>query len=354
MQKRGNVIIFPLLLKMDLREVLNSCIHKGCFEIYLSAGSFILGRSIKDLVKLNDSVLTSCDIEKAISYVFKEDTNKKTDVFEIPSVGRFLADVFETSNGVSMVIKVCQNVNSPLKDILPKNIEEMILSLSSGLVVISGGKDSGKSTTVASLIDYITTNKAKRVVCLEKFHEIIHKNNKGLVNQVKIEGDYIEKINSIYTQKTDILFIDEIKNEDVLKEILKCCDSGVLVITTAIAFGVIDCIENFLKMSFMEEYYKNRLSNHLKCVINQKLVKGKKEEKLPLFEIMINNILVSNCIREGKVKNIFSLMQNGVKLGMCTHDISLIEAFKNNKIAKEVFLQNILNKELIAKFILNY
>lgn len=349
-------------MEMNLHKVLKNCMKMECSDVYISVGNLIFGRVNFKLEPINDKILSENDVKEFILDIFGIEFlrfNELYKTFEINGIGRFAANIFKEKSYYSLIIKICAgNYLKFSEKILPDKINNLITNYKNGLVLISGPSNSGKSSTIASILNEISIKYSKYIICIERFNEIIHLNNNSIINQIEVGNDlnsYINHLNSIYIKKPDVLIVDEIKNENILQQILKCCESGILVITTICSNSVNESIEYLLELQYkLGDYYKNKLLHYLKCIINQKLILDKFGKKMSLFEVMLNNNLISNYIRENKMKNVFELMQNGLKLGMCTHDMSLIDAFKNNKISKETFLQNIINKELVVKFILNY
>lgn len=351
---------------MNLNEILKSALDKNCSDIYLSVGASIFGRINSKLEVIHEKILNQNDTEFYAKEILDKDFNLLNNngevdkSFSISGLGRFRANIFKQRNSLAISIKVISLSSSNFEDLdllIPYKIFDFICNLQQGLVLITGTVGSGRSTTIASIINQISRKFSKHIVTVEESIEILYKHNNSIVNQREIGSDtesYLTGIEAAFKEKPDILVIDNIPNYEVMKMILKCCDAGMLVISSIYANNVKNTIDTLLEMDLNNIYLRNNLSNIIRCIVNQKIILDKEMKKICLHEIMINTLSISNCIRENKIKHILPLMQNGVKLGMCTLDMSLIEAYKNYKISRNVLLENITNKELAAKIILNY
>ena len=351
---------------MDLNEILKISIEKKCTNIYISVGTKIYGRINSNLEIVVDEIIDQNIINnyaKEILLNKYEDLDLLGEMYKsisISGIGRFKIYLFKQRNSICISIKILSiNTYDEYKRFLiPEKINEYICELNQGLVLISGPIKSGKSTTIANLIQNISRKKSKYIISVESSIEILLNHNNSIVNQREIGSDtkdYLSGINSAFKENVDILMVDNIENYEVLKAILKCCDSGMLVISSIYANSTRDSLEYLLELDRNNSnYIRNSLSNNLRSIINQRIVAGEGGGDICLHEIVINTRNVSECIRENKIKNIQFIMQNGLKLGMCTLDISLIEAYKSNKISKNILLKNISNRELAAKIILNY
>lgn len=349
---------------INLNEILKNALDKNCSDIYLSVGANIFGRINSKLEVIDEKILNQNDTEFYAKEILGKDfsllnNNGEADKsFSISGLGRFRANVFKQRNSLAISIKIISLNSSKFEDLLiSSKVFDFICNLQQGLVLITGTVGSGRSTTIASIVNQISRKFSKHIVTIEESIEILYKHNNSIVNQREIGSDtesYLTGIEAAFKENPDILIIDNIPNYDVMKMILRCCDAGMLVISSIYANNVKNTIDTLLEMDSNNIYLRNNLSNIIRCIVNQKMILDKDMKKICLYEIMINTLSIANCIRENKTKHILPLMQNGVKLGMCTLDMSLVEAYKNYKISREVLLENITNKELAAKIILNY
>lgn len=351
---------------VNFNNILDIAINRECSDIHLSVGTVVFGRINSKLERLTSEIIGQQEIityAKEILGDKYDEIEKNGDVdisFSRSGLGRFRANVFKQRNSVAISIKIISILENKNEDFnFPNKIYDIISSTESGLILITGPVGSGKSTTISNIIKRISEECSKHIITIESSIEFLYKHNNSIVNQREICSDtvsYLSALEASIKENADIIFIDIIDNYDVLKMVLKCCDAGMLVISTLYANSVHDTLNNLLDMdtSNLNVNLRNSLSKLLKCIINQKIVLDNEDKNFCLFEIMINTPSIASCIRENKIKHILPLMQNGLKLGMSTLDISLVQAYKNSKISRNVLLQNISNKELATKIILNY
>lgn len=349
---------------LSLQDILKFACNKNFSYIYLSVGANILGRVNSNLEVAFDKILNSDDL---ISYATEILGDKFTELFEIgekyisfsmAGIGRFKANIFKQRNSIAISIKILSKNKLNDEIDIPNNIYNFVSQLKNGLVLIIGSINSGKNLTIANFIQKISETYSKYIITLESTIDILYKHNKSIVNQREMGTDtdsYISGIESAFRERPDILVIDDIPNYEVMKLIMKCCDAGILVISTLYSNNIQQTLESLFSMEPKDKsYFKNVFPNILKCIIYQKNIFDKNQNNLYLFEFMINIPIIANCIKENNIKNLYTLMQNNTKLGICTMDNSLIEVYKKGLISREVFVQNVSNKEIAAKIILNY
>ena len=349
---------------LELKKILECAIHKNCSDVNLSVGAKIFGRIDSKLEVLIDETLTQQQMEifaKEIlseKFYVLEQIGEIDTSFSISGLGRFKTNLFKQRGSIAICIKIV-TLNIVEDFFIPPKILEFIFSINQGLVLITGSDNSGKNNTISTLIDKISTNSSKHIITLESSMEYLHKHNNSIVNQREVGNDtksYLTGIEAVFKEAPDILIIDDIIDYSVLKMIFRCCEIGILVISGMYTNNVKNTLDSIISMDLSNNSvnFRNSLANVLRCVISQKKIMNCEEKNFYLFENMINTPSISNYIKENKTKYILPLMQNGLKLGMSTFDTSLIEAYKNSKISRNVFLQNISNKELATKIILNY
>lgn len=349
---------------MILNDILKIACEQGYSDMYLSVGASILGRRDSDLNVVVECTLSTEDMINYAKDILNDQfveldvIGEKYKSFSISGIGRFRANIFKQRNSIAISIKVVSIDEFNNKIGLPDDIYNYISQLNSGLVLMIGSIRSGKNLSTSYLIENISKTYSKYIITIESTIEILHKHNKSIVNQREVGTDtasYITGIESAFREKPDILVIDDIPDYQVLKLLLKCCDAGILVIATHYSNSIKATLEYLLDMDSKSNLYlRNSLSNSLRCVVNHKNILDVNDNNLYLFEFMINSPSIANCIKENNIKNIFSLISNSVKLGMYTMDMSLINAYKSGKISRSTLVQNISNKEVATKIILNY
>jgi len=247
----------------------------------------------------------------------------------------FLGVVFRY---ISPIIKNFSDLGIPIKSI------EKFLSFKKGLIVISGPFDSGKTTTLLSIIETINKTKKKNIFTLEKPIEYIFINDQSIIEQREIKKDvnsFSEGLDLISDEDVDIVFVSQITSKEVFEKIFKLIEGGRLVFVILEAEQVYQTIEKIINFfpSFEKEKIQEMLANNLAGIINQKLIPSLNKKRILAYEILINNLSVQNLIKEEKLKQLNSILQISQAEGMISMDRCLSQLVRNTEISLEEALQ---------------
>lgn len=237
-------------------------------------------------------------------------------VYHVEDVGRFRVNIFYQQRGISAVFRIIKQQIPSLSEIdAPKVINELAKT-ESGMILVTGATGSGKSTTLAALIQYINQTQAKHIITLEDPIEFIYQNDKSLIQQRELNY-FGSAIDSILRQDPDIILLGELRNRHTIQAALTIAETGHLVLATLHTSSAIQTINRIVDVfdDGSRDLIRSQLSNSLKAIICQKLVPYNESRKA-IYEVLINTPAVSNLINEGKTKQILSLMQTGQQYGM--------------------------------------
>lgn len=237
-------------------------------------------------------------------------------VYHVEDVGRFRVNIFYQQRGISAVFRIIKQQIPSLSEIdAPKVINELAKA-ESGMILVTGATGSGKSTTLAALIQYINQTQAKHIITLEDPIEFIYQNDKSLIQQRELNY-FGSAIDSILRQDPDIILLGELRNRHTIQAALTIAETGHLVLATLHTSSAIQTINRIVDVfdDGSRGLIRSQLSNSLKAIICQKLVPYNESRKA-IYEVLINTPAVSNLINEGKTKQILSLMQTGQQYGM--------------------------------------
>ena len=237
-------------------------------------------------------------------------------VYHVEDVGRFRVNIFYQQRGISAVFRIIKQQIPSLSEIdAPKVINELAKT-ESGMILVTGATGSGKSTTLAALIQYINQTQAKHIITLEDPIEFIYQNDKSLIQQRELNY-FGSAIDSILRQDPDIILLGELRNRHTIQAALTIAETGHLVLATLHTCSAIQTINRIVDVfdDGSRGLIRSQLSNSLKAIICQKLVPYNESRKA-IYEVLINTPAVSNLINEGKTKQILSLMQTGQQYGM--------------------------------------
>jgi len=270
---------------------------------------------------------------------------------------RFRVNVGKEINGDYVTARIIPHEIIPANSLgFPNYIWKEIINLQQGLVLVTGITGSGKSTTLASLIQEININFNKKIICIEDPIEYVHKNNKSLIIQreVGIHTDsFYDGVRSSLRQDPDVILIGEIRDSQTAQAALQAAETGHLVFSTLHTKDSAGTITRYVDL-FPEERkdeIRSSLSDILSYVLCQDLVpySNKNVERILVMEIMKNNSAVSNMIREGQVKQIYSAIQTSSQEGMITMEQCLLNLYKQNRINKETAMQYARKKDYMKK-----
>lgn len=236
--------------------------------------------------------------------------------YHVENVGRFRVNIFYQQRGISAVFRIIKQQIPSLTEIEAPNVLNELAKAESGIILVTGATGSGKSTTLAALIQYINQTQAKHIITLEDPIEFIYQNDKSLIQQRELTH-FGNAIDSILRQDPDIILLGELRNQHTIQAALTIAETGHLVLATLHTSSAIQTINRIIDLfdEGSRAVIRNQLSNSLKAIICQKLVPYNESRKA-IYEVLINTSAVSNLISEGKTKQILSIMQTGKQYGM--------------------------------------
>ena len=236
--------------------------------------------------------------------------------YHLEDVGRFRVNIFYQQRGISAVFRIIKQQIPSLTEIEAPNVLNELAKAESGIILVTGATGSGKSTTLAALIQYINQTQAKHIITLEDPIEFIYQNDKSLIQQREL-NHFANAIDGILRQDPDIILLGELRNRHTIQTALTIAETGHLVLATLHTSSAIQTINRIIDLfdEGSRAVIRNQLSNNLKAIICQKLVPYNESRKA-IYEVLINTSAVSNLISEGKTKQILSIMQTGKQYGM--------------------------------------
>lgn len=260
-------------------------------------------------------------------------------------VGRFRINIFKQRNEISMVIRNIKMDIPNLNDLgLPEVLKTMIMK-KNGLILFVGGTGSGKSTSLAALIDYRNSNSKGHIITIEDPIEFIHKHKQSIVNQREIGVDtdsYEDALKNTLRQAPDVILIGEIRDAETMEHALAFAETGHLAISTLHANNANQALDRIINF-FPEERHKQILhdiSLNLRAFISQRLVQTVDNKRCAAIEVLLGTPMVAELIKKGKVAEIKEIMEKSENIGMQTFDNALLKLFKAGRISKEVAIKN--------------
>lgn len=349
--------------KTDIETLLRTVVKYKASDLHLVARSEPQVRIDGVLHPLAIGILTGHDIED-ICYALITDgqkseleENKELDfAVELPSIGRFRGNYYYTMNGsLAAAFRIIPTEIPSLDELKCPAIFKQIVKREKGMILVTGPTGSGKSTTLAAMLNEINETERKHIITIEDPVEFVHQNKKGLFSHRNIGTDtfsYAKALKYSLREDPDIILVGEMRDQETISTAITAAETGHLVFATLHTNSAIQTINRIIDSFDGGEQLqvRNMLSVSLTAVISQSLLPKRGGGRLAVHEILINNPAVGNLIRENKVHQIYSQMQlNQQSTGMVTQTQALVKALRGNLVAKETALAYSTNlQELIG------
>ena len=320
---------------MDLSELLAFAVKNGASDIHISAGLPPLIRIDGDIRRIKVDPLPSNLVHDMIYDIMLDSQRKEfeerweTDfAFEIPNVARFRVNAFNQVRGPGAAFRTIPTEVLTLEAISAPPIFRTLSDLHRGLVLVTGPTGSGKSTTLAAMIDYINHSKKGHILTIEDPIEVVHQSHNCLVNQREV-GRHTQSFNdalrSALREDPDVVLVGEMRDVETISLALTAAETGHLVFGTLHTSSAAKTIDRIIDVfpGGEKEMVRAMLSESLQGVIAQRLLKRPQGGRAAAYEIMIGTLAIRNLIREAKVPQIYGMIQTGREAGMMTMDQSL-------------------------------
>ena len=337
---------------MDFKKYLKHLVDEDGSDLYLSTRAVPSAKIFGKLMPIDDAPLAPGAVEALASSLMDEDQNKEFAnrpemnlAISEPGIGRFRINIFKQRNQCAMVVRSIKTDIPKYEDLgLPEILPKLIMQ-KRGLILFVGGTGSGKSTSLASLIDYRNTNSAGHIITIEDPVEFVHSHKKSIVNQREVGVDtltYQDALENTLRQAPDVILIGEIRSAETMEHALAFAETGHLCISTLHANNANQAIDRIVNF-FPEERHKQvfqDISQNLRGFISQRLIPTKDGKRAAAIEVLLGTPLVCDLIKRGDVGSLKEVMQKSENLGMQTFDTALLYLYQKGKISLEEALKN--------------
>ncbi len=343
---------------MDITELLAFAMKNNASDLHLSAGMPPMIRVDGDMRRIDMPTLGHKEVH-ALVYDIMNDKQRKvyeeffeTDFsFEIPSMARFRVNVFTQDRGAGAVFRVVPSKVLTLDDLACPSIFKDIASNPRGIVLVTGPTGSGKSTTLAAMVDYVNSTRSDHIITIEDPIEFVHQSKKSLINQREVHRDtlgFSEALRSALREDPDVILVGELRDLETIRLALTAAETGHLVFATLHTSSAAKTIDRVVDVfpGDEKEMVRGMLSESLRAVISQTLLKKDLGGRVASHEIMICTPAIRNLIREAKVAQMYSAIQTGRAVGMQTLDQNLQELVEKGIINRKEAKVKAENKDL--------
>lgn len=350
---------------MELLDLLKYGIDNRASDIHITTGIPPAFRIDGVLRYLDERPLSSDSIEALIKQILTEEKARELEFtgeidisYFIPSLGRFRMNIYKQRGCYAVAIRIIPSRIPTIEELGLPTIIKDLARLSRGLILVTGPTGSGKSTTLASIINQINQEKNCHIITLEDPIEYLHIHKKSIVNQREIKADTLSFSNGLRAalrQDPDVILVGEMRDLDTISTALTAAETGHLVLSTLHTSGAAKSIDRIIDVFPPHQQLQVRLqiSSVIQAIISQQLLpKAIGKGRLLATEIMIATPAIRNLIREGKTYQIDNIIQTSKKEGMQTMDNSLLDLYKQGLITKETVLKQAADIEYVARYII--
>jgi len=332
---------------MDITKLLTFAVKSGASDLHLTAGMPPMIRVDGDMRRIDLPMMDHKTVH-ALIYDIMTDKQRKdyeefleTDFsFEVPDLARFRVNAFIQNRGAAAVFRTIPAEVLPMEKLGMGKIFEQISSFPRGLIVVTGPTGSGKSTTLAAMIDFINNTRYEHILTIEDPIEFVHQSKKCLVNQREVHRDTLgfnEALRSALREDPDIILVGELRDLETIRLALTAAETGHLVFATLHTTSAAKTIDRVVDVFPAAEkaMVRSMLSESLQAVISQALLKKVGGGRVAAHEIMLGTPAIRNLIREDKVAQMYSAIQTGANVGMRTLDQHLQQLVQSGMVTKE-------------------
>jgi twitching motility protein PilT len=332
---------------MDIAQLLAFSVKNGASDLHLSAGLPPMIRVDGDVRRINVPAMEHKDVHDMVYDIMSDKQRKdfeeflETDFsFEIPGLARFRVNAFNQHRGAGAVFRTIPSKILTLEDLNAPKIFQEIAMYPRGIVLVTGPTGSGKSTTLAGMVDYKNDNEQGHILTIEDPIEFVHESKKCLVNQREVHRDTLgfnEALRSALREDPDTILVGEMRDIETIRLALTAAETGHLVFGTLHTSSAAKTIDRVIDVfpAAEKDMVRAMLSESLKAVISQTLLKKIGGGRVAAHEIMLGTPAIRNLIREGKVAQMYSSIQTSQGMGMQTLDQCLRDLQSRGLIAKE-------------------
>ena len=333
---------------MDITELLAFSAKQGASDLHLSADMPPMIRVDGDVRRINLPALDHKEVHSLVYEIMNDKQRKdfeeflETDFsFEVPGVARFRVNAFNHNRGAGAVFRTIPSKILSMDDLGMGQIFKDLAMTPRGIVLVTGPTGSGKSTTLAAMVDYINDTKYDHILTVEDPIEFVHESKKSLVNQREVHRDTLgfnEALRSALREDPDVILVGEMRDLETIRLALSAAETGHVVFGTLHTSSAAKTIDRIVDVFPAEEksMVRSMLSESLQGVISQTLLKKTGGGRIAAHEIMIGTPAIRNLIRESKIAQMYSAIQTGSSLGMQTMDQCLQNLLSKGLISREV------------------
>ena len=350
----------------DIQEILKQAVDQKASDVFIVAGACISFKVSGEIRPINDEKLTPQDTYYILEKIYSISTGIVTSMdklkqngeddfsFSLTAVGRFRVNAYYQRGSVAAVLRVVRFQLPDPKDYhIPSSVIDLA-KLNKGLVIVTGATGSGKSTTLACIVDEINRTQNYHIITIEDPIEYLHRHQRSIVSQREVghdTSDYLSALRAALREAPNVILVGEMRDLETVSVALNAAETGHLVLSTLHTLGASETISRIIDIfpPNQQEQIRVQLTMSLQAVVSQQLLQSKDGGMVPCFEIMKSNPAIRTQIRDNKLHLIDNTISSNRDEGMINMDDSILELYKAGMIDEDTALQHANNKELLKK-----
>ncbi|MBM2829878.1 MAG: twitching motility protein PilT [Gammaproteobacteria bacterium] len=342
---------------MDIGELLAFGVKNGSSDLHLSAGLPPMIRVDGDIRRINVPSLDHKDVHDMVYDIMNDKQRKDYEEFwecdfsfEVPKLARFRVNAFNQNRGAGAVFRTIPSIIKSLEELGAPGIFKDISDYPRGVVLVTGPTGSGKSTTLAAMVNHKNENEFGHILTVEDPIEFVHTSKKCLINQREVHRDTLgfnEALRSALREDPDVILVGEMRDLETIRLALTAAETGHLVFGTLHTSSAAKTIDRVVDVfpAAEKDMIRAMLSESLRAVISQSLLKKKGGGRVAAHEIMIGTPAIRNLIRENKIAQMYSAIQTGQQFGMQTLDQNMQQLVQKGVVTREDARSKAANKD---------
>ena len=349
---------------MNITEILQKAVAEKASDIFIVAGLPVSLRKNGIISRLDETRLLPPDTEELISQIYSMAGNRELAIvsdggdddfsFAVPGLSRFRVSAYKQRGALSAVIRI---ITFDLPDYSELGIPDTIINMgngSGGMILVTGPAGSGKSTTLACIIDHINKTRDKHIITLEDPLEYLHRHNRSIVSQREINVDtenYVTALRAALRQSPDVILLGEMRDYETISIAMTAAETGHMLFSTLHTIGAANTIDRIIDVfpANQQRQVAVQLSMVLSAVVSQQLLPTVDGGVVPAFEIMTLNPAIRNMIRDNKIPLIEGLLYSSSKEDMISMDSSILKLYQEGRITRETALLYATNPEMLER-----
>jgi twitching motility protein PilT len=351
---------------LHINDLLISAVQRGVSDLHITVGTAPIFRLHGTLVPLDDAMLlTPADTETLVKEIMTDQQyqyfNESGDLdfpYALPEGYRFRVNAFKQQGHVALAIRVISNKILSFQQLGLPPVLAQLADLSKGLVLVTGPTGSGKSTTLAAMIDYINTRQRKHIITLEDPIEYVHHHKQSIINQREMGRDsksFTQALRAAMREDPDVIFVGEMRDLETISIAITAAETGHLVLGTLHTASAAQTVDRIIDVfpPHQQQQIRTQLANTIQGVVAQQLIpRIDHPGRVAALEVMVATPAIRNLIREGKTYQIISQIQTGAKYGMQSLDNSLRQLYRGNVISRSEALNRAADTGMLEKMLI--